>query len=201
MQSDGTLIAMIILITTVVISLYAIYRNQSFYERFLLNPWDVVNEGRWYLLITSGFLHADMAHLLFNMLTFYFFAFTLASYVGTINFLIIYIGSLFLSNITTVIKNKNNPYYRAVGASGAISGILFSFILFEPGSRIYLYFAIGIPAPIFAALYLAYCYYASKRSQDLINHEAHLWGSLSGLILTAILYPNLISYYLDKIFG
>lgn len=197
-----TPVALLIFIATIGLSLYTMYSNQSLYEEWLLSPWRVVHQKKWYLMITSGFLHADLTHLIFNMLTFFFFAFKLESIVGGISFFVIYFGSMILSDVSTVRKHKDNPHYRAVGASGAISGVLFSFILFAPGANLYMMLLpIPIPAPVFALLYLVYCYYASKRSQDFINHEAHLWGALSGLVLTILLEPGVVPYFFSEVFG
>ncbi|MFW5701608.1 MAG: rhomboid family intramembrane serine protease, partial [Bacteroidota bacterium] len=121
--------------------------------------------------------------------------------LGTIGFLILYFASLVLSDISTVVRQKDNPHYRSVGASGAISGVLFSFVLFAPYSKIMIFFIpIGIPAPIFAALYLAYCHFAAKRGDDFVNHDAHFWGALAGVIVTIILVPEVVPYFLDYIF-
>ena len=192
--------ALSIFFITLGISLYTMFGNQSWYDKLLLSPYKFVHENKWYTLLTSGFIHADTFHLFFNMMTFYFFAFRIEETVGSIEFLIIYLGSIVFSDISSILKNKNNPDYRSLGASGGIAGILFSYILFYPSSKISIMFIpIGIPAPIFAVLYLAYCYYASKNAQDYINHEAHLWGALSGLVLTAILIPNSILYFIKFI--
>ncbi len=194
--------ALIILLATVGISLYAIYKDRNIYERFLLSPWRVANQNQFHLMVTSGFLHADVAHLMFNMFTFLFFAFKLEYYSGTLNFILIYFLSMIIADVTTVIKHKDDPYYRAVGASGAISGVLFSYILFDPTTKIgFILFPIGIPAPIFAVLYLVYCWFAAKKSRDFINHEAHLWGALGGIIVTAILVPEIIPHFFEMIFG
>ena len=135
------------------------------------------------------------------MLTFYFFAFNLESITGTIDFLIIFFISLVLSNISTIIKHKNNPNYRAVGASGAISGVVFSAILFNPGAKMgIMFFPVPIPAPIFGLLYLAYCFFAARNSSDDINHDAHFYGALAGIIVTLILFPSVLPYFLNSIF-
>ena len=182
------------------ISLLALYGNNDLYEKWLLHPYSLIHNSRWYQIITSGFIHADLTHLLFNMLTFYFFAFELEAITGTIDFLIIYFVSLVLSDVSTIIKQKNNYEYRAVGASGAISGVVFSSILFNPTAKMgIMFFPVPIPAPIFGILYLAYCYYAGKYSSDDINHEAHFYGAVSGILVTVLLYPDVIPYFLRHI--
>ena len=127
--------ALTIFLTTIGISLYAFYGNQEVYGKLMLHPYSIVHDRQWYRFIGVGFVHADLAHLMFNMLTFYFFAFKLETMTGTMELIIIYFASMILSSVTTVIKNKDNFEYRAVGASGAISGLLFSFILFAPNAK------------------------------------------------------------------
>ncbi len=195
------LASFLIFFITIIISLVGIYSHGGFAEKGLLHPYSVVHHKKYYMIITSGFLHADMMHLMFNMLTFYFFAFQLETMIGTLNFFFLYFASLIISNISTIIKNKDNYYYRSVGASGAISGVLFSYIMLNPEARIgIIFFPIGIPAPIFGVFYLAYCWWAAKKSQDFINHEAHFWGALAGVIITIFLIPNVIEIFFRKLF-
>jgi len=193
--------AMIIFLSTIGLSLYTLYRNQALIGKLILHPYSLVRERRWYTLITSGMIHGDLSHLLFNMLTFYFFAFKLETIIGPLDFVVIYFGSMVLADVSTIMKNKNNPHYRSLGASGAISGVLFSAILYVPDSSIMLlFFPIGIPAPIFGLLYLAYCYYAAKKSHDYINHEAHFWGALTGVVLTIAMQPAVLPYFIERVF-
>ncbi len=145
MNFINTPIALSIFISTISISLYTLYRNQNLFFRWMLKPYDVYYQKKYIQLLTSGFLHADLMHLIFNMLTFYFFAFQLEAYIGSLNFTIIYFVSLLSGNIFTVIKKKNVYEYASVGASGAISGVLFSFILISPLSKLMLF---PIPFPI-----------------------------------------------------
>lgn len=199
MSFQTTPVTLLIIIATAGFSLYTIYKNQALYERFLLSPYRIYNQRSWYLMITSGFLHADMFHLMFNMLTLYFFAPLLEMRVGPLDFIVIYFGSMFLANISTVLKYRNDPYYAAVGASGAVSGVIFASILYYPGFKIYLYFAIGIPAPLFAVLYLVWCWYAARHAQDNINHEAHFWGAAAGAALAIAMNPRALGYFISQI--
>lgn len=193
--------ALTILLITVGISLYAMLGNRELYYRMLLHPWSVVHENKWYQVITSGFIHADFGHLLFNMLSFYFFAFQLEGIIGPVRFLIIYFVSMILSDVSTIIKRRNDYNYYSVGASGAISGVLFSSILFQPTAKIgLLFFPMGLPAPIFGILYLVYCYFAARRSGSGINHEAHFWGALVGIIVTIIMIPEIVPYFIEQVF-
>jgi membrane associated rhomboid family serine protease len=106
-----------------------------------------------------------------------------------------------LADLSTIFKNRDNPGYYSLGASGAVAGVIFSSILFFPESKIaILIIPIGIPAPIFGILYLAYCYYAAKKSHDMINHEAHFWGALTGILVSILLYPDVVAYFFNSIF-
>jgi membrane associated rhomboid family serine protease len=198
---DQTPVSLLIFIATIGFGFYTLFSNQDMLRKMMLHPYSLVHENKWYQLITSGFVHADLIHLMFNMLSYYFFAFNLEMSIGSLNFFIIYFVSLVVSDISTVFKNKNNPEYYALGASGAVSAVIFASILVYPGSQIGIMFIpFGIPAPLFGILYLVYCYYASKRSGDLINHEAHFWGAVSGLILMVLLVPGVVPYFINSVF-
>ncbi|MET4080513.1 membrane associated rhomboid family serine protease [Pedobacter sp. UYP30] len=194
-------VASIIFVFTVVTSLYA-FSDNSVYGKFMMHPYSVSRGHKVYTLITSGLIHGDWMHLFFNMFTFYAFAFTLERLIGSWQFGLLYFVSLILSDLPTVFKNKDNFHYNSLGASGAISAVLFSYILFNPLSKIYLFFIpIGIPAIIFGVLYLVYCAYASKQSRDNINHDAHLFGALTGLIFTIIFVPGILHVFFTTLFG
>lgn len=194
-------VASIIFVFTMITSLYAFY-DHTIYGKFMMHPYSVSRGNKVYTLITSGLIHGDWMHLFFNMFTFYAFAFTLERLIGSWQFGLLYFVSLILSDLPTVFKNKDNFHYNSLGASGAISAVLFSYILFNPMSKIYLFFIpIGIPAIIFGVLYLVYCAYASKNSRDNINHDAHLFGALTGLIFTIIFVPGILSMFFAALFG
>ncbi|MFW6232412.1 MAG: rhomboid family intramembrane serine protease, partial [Bacteroidota bacterium] len=117
------------------------------------------------------------------------------------DFLIIYFVSLVLSDVSSVIKHKDNPSYRSVGASGAIAGVLFSFILYAPTSTIMIFpIPFPIPSPIFGLLYLAYSFFAARKQADMINHEAHFWGAVSGMAVTVILEPRVLAHFFNSVF-
>lgn len=195
-------LALIIFLSTIGISLWALYRNQRLFDLWVLHPYSAFRQNRWHTIITSGFLHGDLMHLMFNMMSFYFFAFTLEMMVGPIYFLIIYFLSMVIADVPSLVKNKDNPRYASLGASGAISGILFSFIILAPHTKLsLLLFPIGIPAPIFGILYIAYCYYADRNAGDNVNHSAHLWGALAGAAITIALFPSSISLFINYYFG
>lgn len=192
-------VACIIFAVTIAVSLFAFY-NDDLYTRFILQPYNVSRGKYLYTLITSGFIHADWMHLLFNMMTFYFFAFQLEVAIGHWEFGLLYGLSLIMSDIPTVIKHKNDFWYRSLGASGAISAVVFSAILFRPLDGMSLMFLpISIPAVLFGVLYLVYCSYASKKGIGNINHDAHFFGALSGVLITVILIPQVVPYFLHTV--
>lgn len=190
-----------IFLITIALSLFVMYKQQSLYNKLMLIPYVVKERNEWYRFVSSGFIHADLFHLGFNMLTFYFFAFKYEIIVGGNQFLLVYFGSMILADIMTYIRNKENPQYAALGASGAISGLLFSYILYDPEMSLYIMFVpIPIPAPIFAILYLVYCWYSDKKSMDNINHNAHLWGAIAGLVITALLDFSTLQGFFQYLF-
>jgi membrane associated rhomboid family serine protease len=179
-----------ILIATIGTSLL-VWNNEHLYRMFILHPYSVIRQKRYYTLFTSGLIHADGGHLLFNMITFYFFGRALEALMGSAQLAILYVISLVVSDIPTLIKQRDNPDYFCLGASGAVSAVIFSIIIFRPLSRIYFFFIpVGIPAALFGVLYVAYTYYSSRNVRSHINHSAHLWGAISGLVLTAVLAPQ-----------
>ncbi|MCZ4223830.1 rhomboid family intramembrane serine protease [Pedobacter rhodius] len=194
-------VASLIFVFTIITSLYAFYDN-GLYGKFMLHPYSVSKGKNVFTLITSGLIHADWMHLAFNMFTFFAFAFTLESLMGSWRFGFLYFVCLILSDIPTVYKYKDSFNYNSLGASGAISGVLFSYILFNPMAKLYIMFIpIGIPAVVFGFLYLIYCAYASKNSRDGINHDAHFYGALTGLIFTIIFVPGIIQNFITVLTG
>jgi membrane associated rhomboid family serine protease len=139
-------------------------------------------------------------HLFFNMLSYYFFAFDLERALGHWQFGLLYVFSLILSDLPTVYKHKNDDWYHCLGASGAVSGVIFSFILFNPvGLMMIMPFPFPIYSIVFGVIYLVYCNYASKYGQDNVNHDAHLFGALSGLLITIALNPHIVNSFFIQI--
>jgi len=192
-------VASFIFVITILTSLLAFY-NEDLYGKMMLHPYSVSKGKYVYTVITSGLIHKDWMHLLFNMLSFFFFAFQLESIIGHWQFALLYTLSLVLSDMPSVYKHKGDFWYHSLGASGAISAVIFSFILFQPMTKMMIMpIPVPIPAIIFGVLYLVYCTYASKYSQDAINHDAHLFGALSGLMITIALYPKVIPFFFEQI--
>jgi membrane associated rhomboid family serine protease len=142
-------------------------------------------------MFSSGFLHADFPHLIFNMLTLYFFAPVVIEYLGDFSFALIYVGSLIFGSLLTMLLHKNDYSYRAVGASGAVTGVLYSAILLQPDMMLGLFFIIPIPAYLFGILYLMYSIYGMKAKNDNIGHTAHFGGAIGGYVITLIKDPQL----------
>ncbi len=198
-------VTILIIIITCLIS-YKGFTDRSFFEALKHHPVSEANNGEWYRMVSSGFLHADWFHLGINMYVLYEFG-TLVETLyldqygdiaGRAIYLLLYVAMIILADIPSFIKHKNNRYYGAIGASGAVSGILFIFILFLPWAKLRLYFAIPIPAIIFGVLYLGYSSYASKKANDNIGHDAHFYGALAGMALTAILIPRTLGVFIDQ---
>ncbi|KAA9332946.1 rhomboid family intramembrane serine protease [Hymenobacter busanensis] len=192
--------AVLILIgVTCAASVYA-WSNPSLTESWVMSPYLVRKRNEWHRFLTSGFLHADISHLAFNMLAFYslsrparyYFADAFGPTTGLLLFLLLYLGGIVLSDVPTYFKHRHDPDYRSLGASGGVSSVIFASILFEPTAKM-IVFPLPIPIPgfIWAFVYLAYTYYQSRRiAADGINHDAHLYGALYGIVLTLIVLPE-----------
>ena len=199
-------ITIAIIAVTVLVSIVG-FNNENLFNKCKFNPYDVKHSGQWYRFFTYGFLHAGWIHLFINMFVFYSFGRMVEKafryYFDTkyiLYFLLLYIGALLLSVIPTFGKHKNDVFYSAVGASGAVSAIVFSSIIIEPMNKIYLFFIpIGIPAILFGFLYIAYEYWMSRRAKDNIGHDAHLWGAVFGLIFTIAMKPVIFLFFLNKL--
>jgi membrane associated rhomboid family serine protease len=194
-----------LIVITAAISLYAMNQREVLYK-LMMNPYMVVQRGQYFRLITSGFIHKDFAHLIFNMLSLYFFGpnleyifTTIFGTLGSVYYILLYVLGVIVSDVPTLLKHRNNPGYNSLGASGAVSAVIFACILFDPLMNLYLYFAIPIKGFIFAALYIIYSYISSKRSRDGINHDAHLYGALFGVLFCIVLYPDSIRIFIEQI--
>ncbi len=188
----------LIIAITVGISLWA-FSNQKLMTDLLLWPARMHNPAQYYRLLTAGFVHADTMHLVFNMITFYFFAGLLEAEIGTARFIILYLVGIIVSSLPSYFKKKNDPAYRSLGASGGVSAIIFATIYLSPWNKIYLFFAIGMPSIIFAVLYLAYTGYLARKGTGIINHDAHLWGSLFGFAFMLIVDPTHGRYFFNQL--
>jgi membrane associated rhomboid family serine protease len=191
-----------IIIATVIISLIC-FNNHNLNAKLIFNPYLVKHNKEWYRMVTSGFQHADFLHLFVNMFVMLSFGRAVENYYSLVfgqysdwAFLLLYISSIFAANVSTLYKYQNNSAYNALGASGAVSAILFTSILFNPFNKIYLYGIIGLPGILLGAIYLGYSYYMSKKQSDHINHEAHFYGAVYGILFTLALKPKVINIFI-----
>lgn len=189
-----------IIAITVVVSLIA-FTNQELRNKSLFYPYVMTSSSEYYRFLSHGLIHADYIHLFFNMFTLYSFGrFAEVALFNKTEYVILYVTALIASSIFDFFKNRNNSGYAALGASGAVSAVLFSTLIFDPWSKgVALFGILALPNIVFAVLYLWYCAYMSKRGGDNIGHNAHMWGSLYGFAFTAILKPELFKNFLDKL--
>ncbi|TWR30683.1 rhomboid family intramembrane serine protease [Mucilaginibacter pallidiroseus] len=192
-------VASVIFVLTIACTLWA-FNDENIYVRFILNPYTVSRGGRVYTVITSGFIHKDWNHLFFNMFSYYFFAFQLETMIGHWQFGVLYFLSLILSDLPSIQKHKEDIWYNSLGASGAISAVIFSYIMFDPLAKMGLLIIPGLefPAWVFGGLYLIYCHFASKHARDNVNHDAHLFGAISGIFITIALNHDVVNQFISK---
>lgn len=197
MNLGETPVAYMTMAVTVLASLGA-FSSQETFRRMALSPYRIVREGRWFQVVTSGLIHADLGHLFFNMFTLYFFGPPLEVFLGGAGFLVVYVGSMIAGSLLAVYRHRDNPRYLAVGASGAISGVLFGFILFQPLTRIYIFLIpFGIPAVLFAIGYVLISIFGMRTRMGRIGHDAHLGGALAGIVLTILVFPRVLQIFVS----
>ena len=170
---------------------YKGFRDRAFFDKYKFNP-NAIKKGENIRYLSSGFLHVNQGHLFVNMFTLFFFAPVVIRLLGDVNFILIYLLSLYVGNMITYRINKNKLNYNAVGASGAVMGVVYSSILLYPNMTLY-FIIIPMPAYVFGLLYLWYSIYSMKNVRDNIGHEAHLGGAIAGFFLTIILNPGILA--------
>lgn len=194
-------VTLIIIAVTVAVSLLA--WQQPRWMDALIYHGPAVSRGQWWRLLTHGFIHADGTHLLFNMVTLYFFGrvmeLVLTSRVGAAGYLLFYLAGILVAILPTHFKQRHNAFYRSLGASGAVSAVLFAYILLQPWSMLFVMF-VPLPAIVFAALYVGYSFWAEHHGRDNINHSAHLWGAAWGVGFLVVLEPRLLPRFLEQLF-
>jgi len=199
-------LTVLLILATAAISIYG-FSNSSFLERWMFIPYKIKNQKQWDRFVTSGFIHKDYMHLLFNMFTFYFFggvveqflAFKFGVTLGGIIFILFYLVAIIVSDIPTYLKNQDNGYYRALGASGGTAATVFSSIIILPLSDICLFGILCLPGFILGALFLIYSYSKGKKDDDAINHDAHLYGAILGIVFILIVSPGSAITFIDEI--
>jgi membrane associated rhomboid family serine protease len=191
-------VAMIIFVATIAVSLAGLYLNPKIVEGNVFRPYRVARGRDVHTALTSGFVHADMLHLLFNMMTFWFFAFPLERTIGPVRFALLYFLALLVSDVGTFLKHRNDPEYGSLGASGAINAVLFAYILYYPTSTLMILpIPVPIPAPLFAVMYLGYSWWSARQQRGRINHDAHLGGAIFGLAFVLLTDPGVLSRLLS----
>jgi membrane associated rhomboid family serine protease len=193
--------ALIIFVVTIATSLIGLFGAPKLIDRSLFRPYWLLRRRQYDTVVLSGFVHADLMHLIFNMMTFYFFGFLLERAIGSTHFLLLYFAGLLVSHAGTYIKHKGNPEYACLGASGAISAVLFAAIVFFPEQSLYIIpIPVPIPAPLFGLGYLAYTWYAARNPHGRINHDAHLGGAITGLVYVGLIAPGAYLHLLNNLF-
>jgi membrane associated rhomboid family serine protease len=199
-------ITLIIIVITIAASFYA-WNNQNIFQKWILNPYTVYKRNEYHRLITSGLIHNDYMHLFFNMLALYFFGDRIIepTYIqifgetGRWLYVGLYVIGIVVSDIPTYLKHRNHPYYNSLGASGGVSAVVFSSILFYPTELICIYFVFCLPSFIFGVLYILYSYFQAKRGGDYINHDAHLFGALFGIVFSIIIMPPVVVSFFEQV--
>jgi membrane associated rhomboid family serine protease len=193
----------LILIGITVLVSWLAWQNPRLLDRLMLWSPAITRKGEVHRLVTYGFVHADGQHLLFNMITLYFFGQlieqALRPFLGPYGYVLFYLAALVVSVLPSYLEHRNDASYRSLGASGAVSAVLFAFILFEPWALIFVFF-IPVPAVIYAALYVAYSVWAERRGRDNINHSAHLWGAGFGVLFCLVMEPRIASRFFARLF-
>jgi len=201
------MVAILIIVATCLVSIPA-FSNKDFFYRFDFAPYTVEERKEYYRFITHAFLHADWTHLFFNMFVLYTFGRSAQAYfetylgsIGIFYFVVLYLGGIVFAVLPTYKKEKSNPNYHSIGASGAVSAVLFSYIIFSPSSELTLLIFpfFGLPSIVWGIAYLGYEQYQSRKNTSNINHDAHITGALFGIAFTLITVPKSLSSFIDQI--
>jgi len=198
-------ITLIIILLTAAVSIPA-FKNPELFYKYDFAPYQVEKNKEWYRFLTHAVLHGDWAHLILNMLVLFFFGDVTQHYFeayaggrGIFYYILLYLGGIMFAVLPTYKKYKDDPNYHSVGASGAVSAVLFSSVIFSPGTSICLYGLLCFPGIVWAILYLVYSYYQGKKGGDNINHDAHFWGAIYGIGLTAIAVPESLPAFFNQL--
>jgi membrane associated rhomboid family serine protease len=193
---------LVIILVTCLVSILA-FGNRRMIEALIFWP-PAVRRGEIHRFVTHGFIHADGMHLLFNMITLFFFGSVMerlfAPYIGQVGFVAFYLGGIVVAMLPSWLRHRHDPRYRSLGASGAVSAVLFAYILVQPWALIFVFF-IPVPAIVFAALYVGWSIWAERQARDNINHSAHLWGAAYGVLFFLILEPRVAGLFLQRLFN
>lgn len=201
MQPFDFNMTLVLIAATCLVSFLA-WKDRTLFDRMVLWPPAIARRGEWYRLLSYGFVHADGMHLLFNMMTLFFFGGLVerlfAPTLGPVGYVLFYFGGILVSILPTYTRHRDDPSYRSLGASGAVSAVLFSFILVQPWQLIFIFF-IPCPAIVYAVAYVAYSVWMDRRGQDNVNHSAHLWGAGYGVAVSLLVEPRLLGHFLTQL--
>lgn len=184
------------------------FSNRDLFAKFLFNAPLIRTGKQWHRFITHALVHADEIHLAMNMIVLYMFgskveeelSLRLGDITGPLYFFFLYFTGIIASSYPSYLKHKEDHYYNSVGASGAVSAVVFSAILLDPWSDMGLMFIpVFVPAPVFGALYLVYCWYAAKHARDNVAHDVHYWGSLFGVLFTVVILPETVPQFIEAV--
>ncbi len=193
---------LIIVVITCIVSFLG-FNNPRLINALIFSPQAIGSDRQYYRFVTHGFIHANVPHLFVNMFTLYSFGTTMEQlyngYLGPFGFVFFYLGGIVAAIVPTYLSNRNNPRYRSLGASGAISAVLFAFILLQPWAMLGLFAIVPVPAIVFAVLYTAYSIYMEKQQSGNVNHSAHLWGAAYGIVFTIAMEPRVIGVFIDQL--
>lgn len=191
---------LIIIAITCIVSFMA-FNNPRLVQQLILWP-PAVKRGQYYRLVSHGLIHADTTHLLFNMLTLFFFGRAMeplySAILGPFGFALFYVSAIVVAILPTYLANRDNANYHSLGASGGVSAVLFAFILIQPWATILVWF-VPMPAILYAVGYVVYSFYMERKGADNINHSAHLWGAAYGIAFTVVAAPRTISFFLEQL--
>ncbi|GAA0710085.1 rhomboid family intramembrane serine protease [Dokdonella soli] len=194
-------VTLIIIAVTCVVSFIG-FSNPRLIDRLILWPPAISRGKEYWRLASCGLIHADVPHLAFNMITLYFFGGFMeqfyAGYIGAPGYALFYVGGLVVSCLPSYLRHRDDSGYRSLGASGAVSAVLFAFILLRPWTTILVFF-LPVPAIIYAVLYLGYTIYMDRQRTDRINHSAHLWGAIYGVLFTILIEPRVVGAFLQQL--
>lgn len=182
------------------------WNKTELFGKLMMNPYAINRRNEYFRFVSSGFIHKDHMHLLFNMFSFYFFGRAVEQIfkmvfgnAGGLYFIVFYLVAIVVSDLPTYLKNRNNPGYNSLGASGAVSAVIMAYVIFQPLADICIYIALCLPGFILGAAYIIFSYFQGRKANDNINHDAHLYGALFGIVFCAVMIPRSIPYFFQQI--
>ena len=192
----------IMLVAATVLVSWLAFNNHRLLDRLMLWPPAIDRQHQYDRLLTHGFVHADWQHLLFNMITLYFFGRAVegvfTDLIGAVGFLLFYLSAILVAILPTYLRHRHDSRYRSLGASGAVSAVLFAYVLLAPWSLIFV-FVLPVPAILYAVFYVGYSIWMDRQGNDNINHSAHLWGAGYGVLFTLVMEPRVFPYFLQQL--